>query len=75
MVKTAIVRKHLLSKLHWNITRHQDVRETCEDDVTEHKQVTNQVARKFITVLWLYFLQEGNKGSPISALETCTDFI
>jgi hypothetical protein len=37
--------------------------------------VTNQDARKFIDGLWLYFVQERNEGSPVSALETCTDFV
>jgi hypothetical protein len=37
--------------------------------------VTNQDVRKFIAGLWLYFMQEGNEGSPISALETCADFV
>jgi hypothetical protein len=43
--------------------------------VTEHERVTNQDGRKFIAGLWLYFMQEGNEGSPISALETCADFV
>jgi hypothetical protein len=37
--------------------------------------VTNQDARKFIAGLRLYLMLEGNEGSPISALETCTDFV
>jgi hypothetical protein len=37
--------------------------------------MTNQDARKFIAGLQLYFMQEGNEGSPISALETCADFV
>jgi hypothetical protein len=37
--------------------------------------VTNQDARKFTAGLWLYFMQEVNEGSPISALETCADFV
>jgi hypothetical protein len=48
--------------------------ETNEDDTTECERVTTQDARKFIAGLQLYFMQEGNEGSPISALETCTDF-
>jgi hypothetical protein len=37
--------------------------------------VTNQDARKFIAGLWLYFMQEGNEGSLISALEPCADYV
>jgi hypothetical protein len=35
----------------------------------------NQDARKFIAGLRLYFMQEDNEGSPVSALETCADFV
>jgi hypothetical protein len=37
--------------------------------------MTNQDATKFIAGLRLYFMQEGNEGSPTSALETCADFV
>jgi hypothetical protein len=37
--------------------------------------VSNQDARKFVAGLWLYFMQEDDEGSPISALETCADFV
>jgi hypothetical protein len=37
--------------------------------------VTNQDVRKFTAWLWLNSMQEGNEGSPISALETCADFV
>jgi hypothetical protein len=40
--------------------------------MTKHEQVTNQDAIKFIAGLRLYFMHE---GSPIFALETCTDFV
>jgi hypothetical protein len=30
---------------------------------------------KFIAGLQLYFMQEGNEGSPIPALEACADFV
>jgi hypothetical protein len=66
------VRMKLLNKLQRNTRRHQ---ETDEDDTTERERMTNQDARKFIAGLWLYFMQEGNEGSPISALETCADFV
>jgi hypothetical protein len=51
-----------------------EYQETDEDDTTEHQRVTNQDARKFIAQLQLYFMQEGDEGSPISAL-TCADFV
>jgi hypothetical protein len=43
--------------------------------VTERERVTNQDGRKFIAGLRLYFMQEGNEGSPTSALETCANFV
>jgi hypothetical protein len=45
-----------------------------ENDPTEHERVTNQGARKFIPGLLLYFMQQGNEGSPIPRLETCAEF-
>jgi hypothetical protein len=35
-----------------------------------YEQMTNQDANRFITGLCLYFMQEDNEGSPISAPET-----
>jgi hypothetical protein len=52
-----------------------EYQETDEDDTTECEGVTNHDARIIVAGLRLYFMQEGNEGSPISALETCTDFI
>jgi hypothetical protein len=49
--------------------------ETEEEDMTECERVTNQDAGKFIAGLRLYFMQEGNECSPISALETCANFV
>jgi hypothetical protein len=37
--------------------------------------VTTLDARKFIDRLRLYFMQEGNEGSPLSALDVCADFV
>jgi hypothetical protein len=48
--------------------------ETDKNDTTKREQMTNQDATKFIARLWLYSTQEGNEGSPVSALETCVDF-
>jgi hypothetical protein len=36
--------------------------------------VTNYDATKFTAGLRLYFMQESNESSPVSALETWTDF-
>jgi hypothetical protein len=52
-----------------------EYQETDEDDTTEHERVTNQDVRKFIARLRLYFMQEGSEGSPMSAVETCADFV
>jgi hypothetical protein len=43
--------------------------ETDEHDMTEPEQVTNKVARKFSVGLRLWFVQEANEVSPISAIE------
>nr|CAD7449399.1 unnamed protein product [Timema bartmani] len=45
------------------------------DDNETPKRVTNQDARKYIAELRCYLLQEGNNGSPLSALNTCADFV
>jgi hypothetical protein len=45
------------------------------DDTTERERVTDQNDRKFIAGLRIYFLQEGNGGSRISALETWVVFV
>jgi hypothetical protein len=52
-----------------------EYQETDEDDTTERERVTEQDAMKFIVGLRLYFMQEGNEGSPMSALDTCADFV
>jgi hypothetical protein len=52
-----------------------EYQETDKDDTTERGRVTNQDARIIIAGLRLYFMQEGNEGSPTSALETCADFV
>jgi hypothetical protein len=58
------VRKELLNKLH------QDQEKKNEDDTTKCEQVSNQDTRKFIVEPQLHFMQEGNEGSPKSALKT-----
>jgi hypothetical protein len=52
-----------------------EAQESDEDDTTERERVTDQDARQSIAGLRLDFMQEGNEGSPVSALETCADFI
>lgn len=37
--------------------------------------MSNQDARKCIAELQCYFMQEGNEGSPLSALDIYTDFV
>nr|CAD7437433.1 unnamed protein product [Timema bartmani]CAD7452113.1 unnamed protein product [Timema tahoe] len=73
MMKMKIVRIQLLKKLR------QNIRETTEkqenDDNETPKRVTNQDASKYIAELSCYFMQEGNQGSPLSALDTCADFV
>lgn len=64
----------MLNKLRRNVRRQQKIREAA----TEHKQVTNQDARKCIALLRLDFMQEvdgGHRGSRICELEACADFI
>jgi hypothetical protein len=68
-----ILRKQLLKKLQQNTRKHQ--KESDEHDMTEREQVTNQDARKCIAGLLLYFMKEVNESSPISALDTCADFV
>ncbi|KII72052.1 hypothetical protein RF11_16515 [Thelohanellus kitauei] len=53
-----------------------DNNEDCEDLVVESPvPVANQEAKKYMAVLQLYFMQEGNEGSPTSALNICSDFL
>jgi hypothetical protein len=43
--------------------------------MTECEQVNNQDAGKLIARLVLHFMQKGNEGSPVSALESCVHFV
>jgi hypothetical protein len=49
--------------------------ESNGDNRTECERVTSQVARKFTAGLRLCFMQEGNEGSHICALETCAEIV
>jgi hypothetical protein len=56
--------------------KHQKTSEYQEtDDTTERERVTNEDARRFTGGLRLYFMQQGNEDSSVSALETCADFV
>jgi hypothetical protein len=61
------------------LSKHQDEElegeESDEDDTSELERVTTQDARKFIDRLRRYFMQKGNEGSPLSALDVCADFV
>jgi hypothetical protein len=61
------------------LSKHQDEElegeESDEDDTSELERVATQDARKFIDRLRRYFMQEGNEGSPLSALDVCADFV
>jgi hypothetical protein len=54
--------------------KHQKTSE-YHDDTTERERVANQDARKCIAGLRLYFMQEGSEVSPMSAVETCANFV
>ena len=43
--------------------------------IPELWHVTNQEAKKYIDELRIYFMQESNEGSPITALTSCSDFV
>ncbi|KII67912.1 hypothetical protein RF11_09084 [Thelohanellus kitauei] len=47
----------------------------ADDDDESPVPVTNQEAKKCMSVLQGYFMQEGNEGSPTSALNICADFV
>ena len=46
-----------------------------EDDMPELRHVTNREAKKYIGELRIYFMQESNEGSPITALTAFSDFV
>jgi hypothetical protein len=61
------------------LSKHQDEEledeESDEDDTFELERVITLNARKFIDRLRRYFMQEGNEGSPLPALDICADFV
>jgi hypothetical protein len=66
----------IVEQITANHQKTSEDQESDEDDTTKHERVTNQEARKFIARLQFYFfMQAGSEGSPISALETCADFV
>ena len=46
-----------------------------EDDMPELRHVANREAKKYIDEMRIYFMQESNEGSPITALTACSDFV
>ena len=46
-----------------------------EDDMSELRHVTNREAKKYIDELRIYFMQESNEGSPVAALNACSDVV
>jgi hypothetical protein len=52
-----------------------EYQETDEEDTIDCERVTDHDARNCIAGFRLCFMQECNEGSPISALETCADFV
>ena len=56
------------------ISKHENV-EDDEDDEESPVRITNKEVKKSVAVLKQYFMQEGNEGSPTSALNICVDFI
>ncbi|XP_067126959.1 tigger transposable element-derived protein 6-like [Centruroides vittatus] len=61
------------------LAKQQDISEDQEsdeiDDTPEVDRVSDRDARKFVARLQHYFMQEGNEGSPLSALDICADFV
>jgi hypothetical protein len=56
-------------------TTSSEDQESDDDTPNELVQVTTQDARKCIETLRCYFMQEGNEGSPITALDVFSDFV
>ena len=56
-------------------SKHEKLDEEDDDDDESPVPVTNQEAKKCMAVLQRYFMQEGNEGSPTSALNICADFV
>jgi hypothetical protein len=76
VVFNVIMKMKIVSKWCWaNVAKHEKTsadQETDEEEMTDHEWVTNQDARKFVVLLWLHLMQEGNEGIPIFAIETRT---
>ena len=56
-------------------SKHEKLDQDDDDDDESPVPVTNQEAKKFMAMLRRYFMQEGNEGSPTSALNICADFV
>ncbi|KII61244.1 hypothetical protein RF11_15501 [Thelohanellus kitauei] len=62
-----------------NLLCYDDI-EDCEDLIVEDDDnssvlMSNQEEKKCMFELQHYFMQEGNEGSPTSALNICADFL
>lgn len=59
--------------------KHQKMSEDSDEgdgaETPDVDEVANQDARKYIAGLRRYFMQQGNEGSPTSALDVCADFV
>nr|CAD7399599.1 unnamed protein product [Timema poppensis] len=56
--------------------KHSETTENQEnDDNKTPRRVTYQDVSRYISELRCYFMQESNEGSPLSALDTCADFV
>jgi len=56
-------------------SKHQTLEEPDDSDDEELLPVTNREAKQCVDTLQRYFMQDGNDGSPMSALHICTDFV
>ena len=74
-MKMKIVRMKLLKALSKQQDEELEGKESDEVDTSELERVATQDARNFIDRLRRYFMQEGNEGSPLSALDVCADFV
>ncbi|KII67876.1 hypothetical protein RF11_12559 [Thelohanellus kitauei] len=54
-------------------SKHEKFQEDDDDDESP-VPMTNQEAKTCMALLQRYFMQEGNEGSPTSALNICADF-
>lgn len=74
-MKTRILRKQLFNKPQRNIRSHKENRKVMSmPRPCVNKRLTRMSGNECIAGLRSHVMQEGNEGSPESALETCPDF-